>query len=47
MVRFHKGLDDLVDILHLSYTVFPRFDALHVLDASDHFDAGGSGHNTF
>ena len=28
-------------------TVFPRLDALHVLDASAHFDAGWSGRNTF
>ena len=28
-------------------TVFPQLDALHVLDASAHFDAGWSGRNTF
>ena len=28
-------------------TVFPRLDALHVLDASARFDAGWSGRNTF
>ena len=28
-------------------TVFPGLDALHVLDASAHFDAGWSGRNTF
>ena len=27
--------------------VFPRLDALPVLDASAHFDAGWSGRNTF
>ena len=29
------------------YTVFPQLDALLVLDASAHFDAGWSGRNTF
>ena len=35
--------------LHIWFigTVFPRLDALHVLDASAHFDAGWSGRNTF
>ena len=28
-------------------TTFPQLDALHVLDASAHFDAGWSGRNTF
>ena len=28
-------------------TAFPQLDALHVLDASAHFDAGWSGRNTF
>ena len=28
-------------------TIFPRLDALHVLDASAHFDAGWRGLNTF
>ena len=32
---------------HTTHTVFPRLDALHVLDASAHFDAGWSGRNTF
>ena len=31
----------------LSHTVFPRLDALHVLDASARFDTRSSGHNTF
>ena len=28
-------------------TIFPRLDALHVLDASAHFDAGWNGRNMF
>ena len=30
-----------------STTVFPRLDALHILDASAHFDAGWNERNTF
>ena len=32
---------------HMFGTIFPRLDALHVLDASAHFDAGWSGRNMF
>ena len=32
---------------HATGTVFPRLDALHVLDASARFDAEWSGRNTF
>ena len=34
-------------IISKAVTVFPRLDALHVLDASTHFDAGWGGRNTF
>ena len=32
---------------YIRSAVFPQLDALHVLDASAHFDAGWSGRNTF
>ena len=34
-------------ILHFFDTVYPRLDALHVLDTSARFDARWSGRNTF
>ena len=33
--------------MYLTYTVFPKFDTLDILDASAHFDARLSGRNTF
>ena len=32
-------------MIHCNNTIFPRLDALHVLDASAHFDAVWSGRN--
>ena len=31
--------------MNFAYSVFPQLDALHVLDASAHFDAWWSGRN--
>ena len=50
-VRYEPALLPTCPMMHWDTfkqdTVFPRLDALHVLDASAHFDAEWSGPNTF
>ena len=42
-----RPLPLLYSYVQLASTVFPQLDALHVLEASAHFDTGCSGRNTF